>query len=72
MKPGDLIMFARPNLMEEIGEHPNWERAKIGLFLEVTARRPGDEKYGDEWLVLHKNERWSVPSTWCRPVKESE
>jgi hypothetical protein len=50
----------------------DWERARIGLIIQTTMSRPGDAKYGDELLVLHEGERWSVPSTWCRKVKESK
>ena len=72
VKPGDLIMFAWPDYIAQISEHPDWNSPKVGVLLEVTALRPGDEKYGDEWLVLHKNERWSVPSKWCRPAEENQ
>ena len=72
MKRGDLILFVWPDHIAQINAHPDWKRPKIGLFLEVTAHRPGDEKFGDELLVLHNNERWSVPAKWCRPLEESE
>jgi hypothetical protein len=72
MKPGDLIIFAWPDQLSKVDDPLDWEKARIGLLVEVTSRRPGDEKYGDEWLVLHNNERWSVPSKWCRPIKENE
>jgi hypothetical protein len=72
MKPGDLVMFAWPDSTYNIDNPLDWERARIGLFVEVTTSRPGDEKFGDELLVLHEGERWSVPRTWCRPVKEIE
>jgi hypothetical protein len=72
MKPGDLIHFAWPDDLAQISAHPDWDTPKVGLFLEVTTHRPGDEKFGDEWLVLHNSERWSVPSKWCRPIKENE
>jgi hypothetical protein len=71
-EPGDLIMFVWPDDLTKISEHPDWDRPKVGLLLEVVAHHPGDEKYGDEWLVLHKGERWSVPSGWCRSLKERE
>ena len=72
MKRGDLVLFAWPDHIAQISDHPDWESPKIGLFLEITAHRPGDEKFGDEWLVLHNNERWSVPAKWCRSLEESE
>lgn len=72
MKPGDLIYFARPDHMSQIDKHPDWDRPKIGLFLDVTMSRPDDVKFGDELLVLHEGERWSVPRNWCRPIKERE
>jgi len=70
MKPGDLVIFAWPSPWAKAEDHPSWKKAKTGLLMEVTMRRPGDEQYGDELLVLHEGERWSVPSTWCRPVEE--
>jgi hypothetical protein len=30
--------------------------------------RPED-KVGNELLILHEGERWSVPEVWCRPVR---
>ena len=72
MKPGDLIIFAWPDHISQISEHPDWNSPKVGVLLEVTTLCPDDKEYGDEWLVLHKNERWLVPSMWCRPLKESE
>jgi len=71
MKPGDLVHFAWPDdNITKIIEHPDWDSPKVGLLLEVLAHRPGDLKYGDEWLVLHSGERWSVPSNWCRTIEE--
>jgi len=74
MKLGDLIMFVWPD-----GENydytirdSEWENARLGLVVKVMVSRPDDMRYGDELLVLHDGERWSVPSRWCRHVKESE
>jgi len=72
MKPGDLIMFVWPESLSRVDDPMDWERARIGLIIQTTMSRPGDAKYGDELLVLHEGERWSVPSTWCRKVKESK
>ena len=69
MKPGDLVLFAWPDLWSKVDDPLNWEKARIGLVIEISAHRPGD-KYGDELSILHEGERWSVPTAWCRPIKE--
>ena len=71
MKPGDLIMFAWPFGAPRL-DKLDWENARIGLVIDVTVRRPNDTMYGDELLILHEGERWSVPSKWCRPIKEDQ
>ncbi len=74
MKPGDLIMFAYPKngADDDTIRDSDWESARLGLVVKVIAPRPNDIRYGDELMVLHEGERWSIPSVWCRPVKESE
>lgn len=47
---------------------PCFSDAKVGLVLKVFSR-PDDTRYGDEILVLHDNEKWSVPETWCRRIE---
>ena len=71
MKPGDLVMFAWPTPQSKVDDPLDWESARVGIVIEISASRPDDEKYGDELLVLHEGERWSVPTTWCRPIKEN-
>jgi hypothetical protein len=69
MKLGDIVMFTWPSLWSKVDDPPDWEKARIGLVIEISAHRPGD-KYGDELVVLHEGERWSVPTSWCHPIKE--
>ena len=68
MNPGDLVLFAWPSPSSNVGDALDWESARIGLVIEISMSRPSDEKYGDELLVLHEGERWSVPTTWCRQI----
>jgi len=72
MKPGDLIMFAYPqdDAYDDTIRDSDWEQARLGLIIQVTAVRPNDTRYGDELLVMHEGERWSIPTAWCRPIKE--
>ena len=65
MKRGDLVMFVWPTEKPELDL---WERARLGLIIDILAVRPED-KVGNELLILHEGERWSVPETWCRPVR---
>ena len=71
MRAGDLVIFAWPTPQSNVDDPLDWERARIGMIIEVLLRRPEDRKFGDELLVLHDGERWSVPATWCRPVREN-
>ena len=70
-KTGDLIMFAYPeaNALDDTIRETEWEAARLGLVIDVIMARPNDIRYGDELLVLHDGERWSVPSLWCRATK---
>lgn len=72
MKPGDLILFVWPDRFSNVDDPLIWEEARIGMVIEISVLRPDDVKYSDELLVLHEGERWSVPATWCRLIKESE
>jgi hypothetical protein len=69
MKSGDLVLFVWPDLWSKVDDLFDWEKARIGLVIEISAHRPGD-KYGDELSILHEGERWSVPTAWCRLIKE--
>jgi len=76
MKPGDLVIFSWPLTFPK-PDSPcswdlNWEGGRIGIVVSVSLQRPNDSMYGDELLVLHEGERWSVPSAWCRSVKEDQ
>lgn len=67
MKPGDLVEFARYHNVDP--EAPiDFEEARIGLVVDVIMYRPRDATYGNELLILHEGQRWSVPSAWCRHV----
>jgi hypothetical protein len=66
MGPGDLVMFAWPHTKNAALD---WEYSRIGIVVEILMRRPDDE-VGDELLIIYEGERWSVPSAWCRPVRE--
>jgi hypothetical protein len=70
-KPGDLIIFAYPkdDAYDDTIRENDWETARLGLVVDVIMARPNDIRYGDELLVLHDGERWSVPSLWCRATK---
>ena len=75
MKPGDLIMFAYPSDSDADADtirDSDWESARLGLILKVISARSNDIRDGDELLVMHEGERWSVPSNWCRPIKEQQ
>jgi len=72
MKPGDLVMFAWPTPRSKVDDPLDWEQARVGLVIEITMKRKNDVEYGDELLVLHEGERWSVPATWCRQVKDRD
>ena len=74
IKPGDLVLFAWPASISRAADDKtlDWEKARIGLVIEISMSRPGDVKYGDELLVLHEDEMWSVPRAWCRPIKEAQ
>ena len=63
MKPGDLVMFVWPT-----GELDLWERARLGLIVDIITVRRANE-VGNELLILHEGERWSIPEGWCRPVR---
>jgi len=67
MQPGEMILFAWPSSWSKVDDPLDWENARIGLVIQILAARPADE-IGDELLVLHEGERWSVPSSWCRPI----
>lgn len=67
MKPGDLVMFTWPGNWSKVGDPMSWEDARVGIVLGITASRPNDQ-VGDELLVMHEGERWSVPSTWCKLI----
>ena len=69
MKPGDLVLFSWPSQWSRVDDPLDWEGARIGLIISISISRP-DDKYGDELLVLHEGEKWSVPTAWCRPIKE--
>lgn len=69
MQLGDLIMFVWPDKLSNVEDPMNWEEARIGIVVEILARRPDDKHYGDELLVLHEGERWSVPELWCKIIK---
>lgn len=70
MNPGDLVQFIWPqgNMEDVLDFTPCFSDAKVGLVLKVFSR-PDDTRYGDEILVLHDNEKWSVPETWCRRIE---
>lgn len=70
MKVGDLVMFAWPESSSKVDDPLDWERARLGIIVDVLARRPEDE-IGHEFLVIHEGERWSVPEAWCRLIKGS-
>lgn len=71
MKPGDLVIFAWPEHWSKVGDPACWEQARLGLVLQVLTQRP-DDQIGDELLVMHEGERWSVPGAWCKLIKEGE
>lgn len=71
MKPGDLILFAWPRPWSKVDDLLDWENARIGIVVKITMRRPGDSN-GDELLVMHEGQHWSVPEAWCKVIKESK
>jgi hypothetical protein len=71
MKPGSLVMFAWPTEWSKVDDPFNWEHARLGLVVEVLAQRSQDG-VGGELLVLHEGERFSVPTVWCKLLKEVE
>lgn len=71
MKLGDLIMFAWPEGWSKVGDPLCWEEARLGIIIDVLAARP-DDALGNELLVIHEGERWSVPESWCKLVKAYE
>lgn len=66
--PGDLVLFVWPDKSSGPVELLDWEGARLGLVCEILVARPGDS-HGNELLVLHEGERWSVPELWCSPVR---
>jgi hypothetical protein len=66
-------MFAYPSddAQDDTIRDSDGEAARLGLIIQVLTARPND-LYGDALLVLHEGEQWSVPSVWCRPIKENE
>jgi hypothetical protein len=70
MTPGDLVQFIWPDEnMEDIKDFTLFfDDTRVGLVLTVF-RRPDDTRYGDEILVYHDNEKWSVPETCCRRIE---
>lgn len=70
MKAGDLIMFTWPEGWSNVDDPLSWERARLGVIVDIIASRPEDE-IGHEFLVIHDGERWSVPEAWCRPIRDS-
>lgn len=70
MNPGDLVQFIWPqgNMEDVLDFTPYFSDTKVGLVLKVF-RRPDATRYGDEILVYHDNEKWSVPETWCRRIE---
>ena len=70
MNPGDLVQFIWPQgNMEDVQDFtPYFSDTKVGLVLKVF-KRTDDTRYGDEILVYHCNEKWSVPETWCRKIE---
>ena len=70
MKPGDLVLFTWPEKWSKVDDPMRWEDARIGLIVDILATRP-DDKIGDEFLILHEGERWSVPGAWCKPIKNA-
>lgn len=69
MVSGDLVLFVWPDKYSNVGDPLLWENARVGLVCQVLVDRPGDS-HGNELLVLHEGERWSVPVSWCRPVRQ--
>ena len=67
MKPGDLVLFTWPEKWSKVDDPMSWEDARIGMIIDILAERPED-KIGDELLILHEGERWSVPRSWCKPI----
>jgi hypothetical protein len=65
VKPGDLVEFATYHAVDP--ETPiDFEEARVGLVVDVIMYRPRDFVYGDELIILHEGQRWSIPSAWCR------
>ena len=69
MKPGDLVLFTWPEQWSTVDDPMSWENARIGMIIDVSVSRPND-KIGDEFLVMHEGERWSIPGAWCRLIKD--
>jgi hypothetical protein len=67
VKPGDLVLFTWPGQQSRVDDPMSWEDARIGMIIGISASRP-DDKIGDELLVMHEGERWSIPSAWCRLI----
>jgi hypothetical protein len=64
MNPGDLVLFSWPGRSSNL----DLEATRVGLVFQILATRPGDS-HGNELLVLHDGERWSVPESWCRLIR---
>jgi len=69
VKPGDLVLYTWPEQWSKVDDPMSWENARIGMIIDVSVSRPND-KIGDELLVMHEGERWSIPSSWCRLIKD--
>ncbi len=74
MKPGDLVLFCWPSRWSKVDDPLDWENARIGIIIENAIRRPESPvmAYVDELLVMHEGQRWSVPSSWCKLIKQVE
>lgn len=68
MKPGDLILFAWPSPWSKVDDPLDWENAKIGLVVGIAPVAGHVTFGGDELLVMHEGQRWSVPTAWCKRV----
>ena len=63
------MLFAWPKSGSRVGYSLDWEKARLGLVCAVLADRPEDS-IGSELLLIHDGERWSVPESWCRKIRQ--